>query len=117
MSRDEATLLDIERAARLIIEFTRGTDVQDFLDDVKTQSAVLHQLLVLGEAVKRLSPAFRGRYPSIPWALIAGMRDNLIHEYDTVDLDEVWSTAERDVPRLLLSLNLPLSPDETGEET
>ena len=115
MSRDEATLLDLERAARLIIEFTRGMDAEDFLDDVKTQSAVLHQLLVLGEAVKRLSPAFRGRYPSIPWALIAGMRDNLIHEYDTVDLDEVWSTAERDVPRLLLSLNLPLPPDETGD--
>jgi len=117
MSRDEATLLDLERAARLIIDFTRGMDVEDFLDDVKTQSAVLHQLLVLGEAVKRLSPAFRGRYPNIPWSLIAGMRDNLIHEYDTVDLDEVWSTAERDVPRLLLSLNLPLLPDETGDRT
>jgi uncharacterized protein with HEPN domain len=117
MSRDEATLLDIERSAQLIIEFTRGMDREEFLDDVKTQSAVLHQLLVLGEAVKRLSPAFRGRYPSIPWVLIAGMRDNLIHEYDTVDLDEVWSTAERDVPRLLRSLNLRLAPDETGDGT
>ncbi len=117
MSRDEATRLDIERAARLIIEFTHEMEAEDFLDDIKTQSAVLHQLLVLGEAVKRLSPAFRERRPSIPWALIAGMRDNLIHEYDTVDLDEVWSTAERDIPRLLLSLNLPLPPDETGEET
>ena len=117
MSRDEATLLDIEQAARLIIEFTRGLDAEVFLDDVKTQSAVLHQLLVLGEAVKRLSPEFRGRHPGVPWALIAGMRDNLIHEYDTVDLDEVWSTAQRDVPRLLLSLNLPRPPDETGEET
>lgn len=80
MSRDEATLLDLERAARLIIEFTHGMDAEEFLDDIKTQSAVLHQLLVLGEAVKRLSPAFRAWYPSIPWALIAGMRDNLIHE-------------------------------------
>ena len=46
--RDDATLLDLERAARLIIEFTRGLDAEVFLDDVKTQSAVLHQLLVLG---------------------------------------------------------------------
>jgi uncharacterized protein with HEPN domain len=112
MSRDEATLLDPERAARLILEFTRELDEAVFLDDVKTQSAVLHQLLVLGEAVKRLSPEFRGRYLGIPWALIAGMRDNLIYEYDTVDLDEVWSTAKRDVPRLLLSLNLSLPSDE-----
>ena len=42
MSRDEATLLDIERSVQLISEFTRGMDAEDFLDDIKTQSAVLH---------------------------------------------------------------------------
>ena len=57
-------------------------------------------MAVLGEAVERLSPEFRERHPDIPWVLIAGMRDNLIHEYDSVDLEEVWSTAGRDVPRL-----------------
>jgi uncharacterized protein with HEPN domain len=66
MSRDEATLLDLERAARLIIEFTRGMDGEVFLDDVKTQSAVMHQLLVLGEAVKRLSLEFRGQASGYP---------------------------------------------------
>jgi uncharacterized protein with HEPN domain len=55
----------------------------------KTQSAVLHQLLVIGEAVKRLSQDFRRDHPEIPFALIAGMRDKLIHEYDDVDLEEV----------------------------
>jgi hypothetical protein len=35
MSRDEATLLDIERSAQLIIEFTHGIDLEDFLDDVR----------------------------------------------------------------------------------
>jgi uncharacterized protein with HEPN domain len=109
MSRDEATLIDIAHSLRLIIEFTGEMGESTFLDDVKTQSAVLHQLLVLGEAVKRLSRKFRERHPEIPWALIAGMRDNLIHEYDSVDLEEVWSTAERDVPRLLASIE-PLLP-------
>ena len=68
-----------------------------------------YQLLVLGEAVKRLSPEFRERHPDIPWVLIADMRDNLIHEYDSVDLEEVWSTAGRDVPRLQ-ALLAPLLP-------
>ncbi len=104
MSRDDATLLDLARAAHLIIEFTRNTDALAFFDDVKTQSAVLHQLMVLGEAVKRLSSEFRLQHPEIPWPLIAGMRDNLIHEYDSVDLDEVWRTADRDIPNLLKQL-------------
>jgi len=112
MSRDEAILLDVARALRLIVEFTRDLDAGMFFEDVKTQSAVLHQLLVLGEAVKRLSPVFRSTHPEIPWSLIAGMRDNLIHEYDSVDLEEVWRTVQRDVPHLLHLLDPFLPPSE-----
>jgi uncharacterized protein with HEPN domain len=62
-------------------------DQAGFLSDLKTQSAVLHQLMVLGEAVRRLATGFRESHPEIPWALMAGMRDKLIHAYDAVDLD------------------------------
>ena len=113
MSGDEAILLDIARALKLIIAFTRDTDPTAFFDDAKTQSAVLHQLLVLGEAVKRLTSEFRAEHASVPWVLIAGMRDNLIHEYDTVDLDEVWRTATHDVPRLLATLRTWLPPSKS----
>ena len=109
MARDEASLLDIARAARLVIEFKQGLDKAAFIQDFKTQSAVLHQLMVIGEAVKRLSPDFRIRHPEIPWSLIAGMRDKLIHGYDIVDLDQVWRTAVVDVPDLLSVLE-PLLP-------
>ena len=73
---------------------------------------MLHQLLVMGEAVKRLSTIYRDRHPEIPWTLIAGMRDQLIHGYDIVDLDKVWKTANRDVPDLLtwLEPRLPKAP-------
>ena len=49
MRRDEATLLDIAKAARLVAAFTQGMNKRAFLDDLKTQSAVLHQLLIIGE--------------------------------------------------------------------
>ena len=111
MSRDRATLLDIAKAAGLVIEFTRGMDRGAFLNDVKTQSAVLHQLLILGEAVKRLSTEFRAGHPEIPWQLIAGMRDKLVHEYNEVDLDEVWRTVQREVPPLRRFIE-PLLPSE-----
>ncbi len=54
MSHDEIILLDVIRAARLAMEFKRGMDKDEFLQDKKTQSAILHQLMVMGEAVKRL---------------------------------------------------------------
>ena len=48
MSRDETTLLDIAQAARLILAFKQGMDKEAFLRDLKTQSAILHQLLIMG---------------------------------------------------------------------
>ncbi len=111
MARDEAVLLDIAHAARLIVEFRQGMDKATFLQDLKTQSAVLHQLMVMGEATKRLSSDFRARHSEIPWGLIAGTRDKLIHGYDIVDLDEVWRTATVEVPHLLPLLK-PLLPKQ-----
>lgn len=58
MRRDEATLLDAARAARLVEMFVEGMTKEAFLEDLKTQSSVVYQLLVIGEAVKRLSRAF-----------------------------------------------------------
>lgn len=111
MTRDEAALLDIVRAARLVILFVQGVPRADFLQDVKTQSAVQHQLLVIGEAVKRLSRDFRDHHATIPWSPIAGMRNHLIHGYDAVDIREVWSTATRDIPALLTQLEQLLPPE------
>lgn len=63
--------------------------------------------------MKRLSLEFRNENPDIPWKLIAGMRDHLIHAYDTVDLEEVWRTATVDIPALLSVLEplVPSKPD------
>ena len=112
MRQDESALLDIARAARLIVEFKKGTDKSAMQRDIKTQSAILHQLMVMGEAVKRLSSSFRDRYPDIPFSLIAGMRDKLIHGYDIVDLEQVWKTADLDVPELLAALESLLPKEE-----
>ena len=101
MPRDDAVLLDIVHASRLILNFIKGMTKEEFLEEPKTQSAVLHKLMIIGEAVKRLSTEFRSKHTDVPWALIAGMRDNLIHAYDAVDLDEVWKTATSDIPDLL----------------
>ena len=99
--RDDIVLNDIVNAAQLIAAFIEGFEKDTFIQDWKTRSAVLYQLTVIGEAVKRLSAEFRAAHGQIPWSLMAGMRDNLVHAYDLVDWDEVWKTSATDIPSLL----------------
>ncbi len=107
--RDIAALLDIAHAARLIVQFSGETNAADFANNALVQSAILHQLLVLGEATKRLSPDFRVQHGAMPWHLMARMRDRLNHGYDSVDYAIVWQTAPQDIPALLDQL-APLLP-------
>jgi len=69
--------------------------------DNKTQSSVLYQITLIGEAARRISGELRDRHSDIPWRLIMGMRNKLIHEYDDVDLHEVWKTIKDDIPELI----------------
>jgi uncharacterized protein with HEPN domain len=109
MSRDDETLLDIARAANLVLLFKQDVTKKSFYNDLKTQSAILHQLLIMGEAVKRLSLPFRDTHPEIDWKSIAGLQDVLIHAYDIVDIELVWEIADAHTPKLLKQLE-PLLP-------
>lgn len=66
MNRDKGSLLDIVRAAEAVLLFISGLRREQFFEDIKTQSAVLYQLIVIGEAVKRLSMEFRRQHRKSP---------------------------------------------------
>lgn len=68
--------------------------------NIEKQDAILRRITIIGEATKRLSKEFRTQHPSIPWKAIAGMRDVITHDYDEVDLDEIWTVINEDLPKL-----------------
>jgi uncharacterized protein with HEPN domain len=107
---DAASVLDMVVAGRRIQDFTLGQGYAEFSVDLKTQSAVIHQIMILGEAAKRMSKEFQARHPEVPWSDIGRMRDKLIHHYEGIDPREVWKVASRDVPELLAVLE-PLAPE------
>jgi uncharacterized protein with HEPN domain len=111
MQRDDAFLLDIINAAKLARQFKANLTKKEFLESNLVQSGILHQIIVIGEAVKRLSTEFRNNHPKIPWKFIAGMRDRITHGYFEVDFDEVWNTVENDLPELIRYI-LPLVSTE-----
>jgi len=117
MVDDRATLLDIVLACRRIERFLAGIGEPQFRADEEKRWAVVSQLSMIGEAVRRLSESFRGQHAPVPWRQIAGMRDRLIHAYDKIDWPLVWHTAQSDVPKLLAELEsfVPASDESTDE--
>ncbi|MBN2718436.1 MAG: DUF86 domain-containing protein [Deltaproteobacteria bacterium] len=59
---------------------------------------------IIGEAAARVSAETCDAYPEIPWSIIVCMRNRLVHVYFDVDLDQVWSTIQTDLPELTAQL-------------
>jgi uncharacterized protein with HEPN domain len=104
MSRDSVYLLDITAAASRINAFTAGLTKEEFISDERTQFAVLHLVMIIGEASRRLSDEFRAEHMDLPLRDAIAMRNIIVHQYDAVDLDLVWQTAVEEIPRLHESL-------------
>ena len=101
MKKDPLVYIDdIRDSIEAIKKYTAGLTREDFFSSSEKQDAVYRRLEVIGEAANRLSDEFRDRYPLIPWNKLVGMRNVLIHEYDSIDLDRVWETIQRDIREL-----------------
>ena len=91
MPRDYKVYLeDIVEAIRKIQFFTTGLSIQTFPSDVKTFDAVIRNLEIVGEAIKRVPEEIRLRYPDVEWRKIAGLRDILANEYFGIDIEIIW---------------------------
>jgi len=98
--RDKDFIGDIQEAMEAVAGYTRGLTYKTFLEDRKTQDAVVRNFEVMGEAAKNISSAFRGKYPDVPWKEIAGLRDKLIHFYFGIDYKIIWNITRKSLPNL-----------------
>ncbi len=102
--RDKEYLADVGEALQRIIAYTVELTFEEFLADQKTQDAVLRNLQVMGEAVKKLSAPLKQAHPRLPWKQMAGMRDKVVHDYFGINYDIVWALVKEELPALLQSL-------------
>lgn len=83
-----------------IEKYTKDISEDEFARSTQVQDAVIRRLEIIGEAAKNISGVIKKKYDFIPWKKVTGSRDVLIHDYFEVDLESVWDTATKDVPKL-----------------
>jgi uncharacterized protein with HEPN domain len=99
--RDSECLSDIREAIRRILTYTADMTYPQFMEDVKTQDAVVRNLEILGEAAKNLSPNLRKSHSKVPWKELMGVRDKMIHHYFGINYEIVWTIAKEELAGLL----------------
>jgi len=112
MWRDESYVLDMLLAARHVLAHTRDVTRERFDSDVTLHSAVMHWIVVIGEAASHVSPDFRRQHPEFPWVDVVGMRNKIVHEYFRVDFDVLWDAVQQDIPDLIAKIEPLVPPDE-----
>ena len=96
-------------AADEALSFVRGKTRADLQSNRMLVLSLVKEIEVVGEAASRVSEEFRADHPQIPWQEIIGMRNRLIHAYFDVDLDVLWSTVTKNLPKLSAELETILS--------
>ena len=83
-----------------IYEFAENKSFEQVEQDKMCYFAIVYQLVIIGEAANMLSKGFRDSHPLTPWREIIGMRNFIVHGYNVVDKNEVWSVIQNDLQQL-----------------
>lgn len=113
MWRDDAYILDMLLAARKVRSFTKGVTWEKFKADDLLQNAVMHQIQIIGEAARKISQQYKDSHAGIPWQMIIGMRNRLVHEYFDIIPERVWDVVQNNIPELIQLIVPLVPPDES----
>jgi uncharacterized protein with HEPN domain len=101
-------LQDIQEAVQNILDYTRGSSFEDFLNDSKTKDAVVRNFEIIGEASNKLPKDFIATNKQIDWIGMIGFRNILVHDYFGIDYEILWKIKSEHLEQLNENINLLL---------
>src|SRR5665213_1189757 len=92
-------LKDILFSITLIEQYIAELDYASFEESYDVQDKVMRRLEIIAEAAKNLPENVRIENPQIPWKSIIGLRNIIVHNYDDVNLKEIWEIVKQHLPQ------------------
>ena len=99
-NKDHGIILQIIKRCNRILDKIKYINRDDFDNNEDLREVVCFNLFQIGELANGLTIEFLNEYKEIPWRQIIGMRNRIVHGYDTIDLEIVWFTSFESIPLL-----------------
>ncbi|HVT18235.1 MAG TPA: HepT-like ribonuclease domain-containing protein [Thermoanaerobaculia bacterium] len=98
-------------AAQGVASSLQGLTFEQYAADENLRLATERRIEIIGEAARRISMELKESHPEIPRRLIVDQRNVLIHAYDEIETERIWTLAQQDIPRLLGQLEKLMPPE------
>lgn len=106
---DRARWQDIAKACEEVLTWTAGKSEQEYLADIQLCAATAMNLLIIGEAARRLSEEAKQSFQDVPWAAVIALRNRIAHGYASIDHQRVWVIVTTELPALAASARSALA--------
>jgi uncharacterized protein with HEPN domain len=103
---DRVRLAHIEEAIVAAMTFVEGRRRDDLEADLMLRFALVQAVQIVGEAARNISNETIAAAPDIPWPVIVGMRNRLVHAYFDINQDILWTTVTEALPALLAKIRV-----------
>lgn len=94
-------ITDILESFARIQRYIDGMSIDDFEKNEMVIDAVVRNIITVGEATRYIPDDIRAKYPTVPWSLMRGMRNVVVHRYEDVDIELTWHAITRQIPPLI----------------
>lgn len=112
----ELTLRQMLSHAREAVEICEGKNRADLDVDRLLNLALTRLVEIIGEAANRVPDSIQSQYPDLPWLQMNGVRNRLIHGYDSVDMDILWAIVRQDLPIVIHKLERIIESREDSRD-
>ncbi len=87
-----------------VLDYTKDTDYDTFIKNSILVEACVFNLSQIGELANKIDKEFEENTSSIPWRVLYGLRNKIVHDYEGVNLVLIWDIVKEDLPELYVQL-------------
>ena len=98
--KDKIIVEKIIKYISKVLYYTKEIEYDDFIDNSMLVEACVFNLSQIGELANKIDKEFEEKNSSIPWRVLYGLRNKIVHDYEGVNLVLIWDIVKEDLPEL-----------------